>query len=372
MNDTVTAARPRLPLGASLILSLSLAFFLCFFAFAEVPFYRYMVVLVFVLLLFVAVRSRLVIVLAALPCLLALANAESSPLFPLLLCVIAIAGLGGFALNAVHPLLLVASPILSYLLAFLVTRDPMGALWVLWPIPVALAAGLALRQRLSRTATVAAIATVLLLLLGVTAAISLYTNGITLSSTLLSEIIAEIKSTATALLLEQGAALELTLNESEIALLVSSSLRLIPAVILVIAEILSYLTGLIMVSCYAAHFPMHPLPEKCKTFRMSETSAILFLLTFLLSLFPVGRSDVMGILLISALNLFVILQPGLAVCGILRLLSSFRQRRSLPIIFLFIIVIWFSSVLPTALAFIGAVSILRTARIERREQKNQR
>ena len=101
MNDTQKSATPRLPLAPSLFLTLSLAFFLAYPAFTEVTLYRYAVVLAFVLLLFIAVRSRLVYALMALPCLLAFFSAELSPALTLLLCIIAVIGFGGFTFASV-------------------------------------------------------------------------------------------------------------------------------------------------------------------------------------------------------------------------------------------------------------------------------
>ncbi|MBO5305984.1 MAG: hypothetical protein J6B12_04400, partial [Clostridia bacterium] len=60
MKDIRTGAKAHLPAGLSLLLAISLAFFMCFTVCTEVVLYRYMVVLAFVILLFVAVRSRLV------------------------------------------------------------------------------------------------------------------------------------------------------------------------------------------------------------------------------------------------------------------------------------------------------------------------
>ena len=131
MNEKNTPARLRLPMGASLLLALSLVFFLSFFAFTEVVLCRYMVVVVFVLLLFVAVRSRLVTVLSILPCLLAFAGAESSALMPILLCTVAVIGFGGFAVHTVRLPIVIAIPVLSYLLVWVVTDNPMQALWTI-------------------------------------------------------------------------------------------------------------------------------------------------------------------------------------------------------------------------------------------------
>jgi hypothetical protein len=113
MNEKNTSARLRLPMGESLLLALSLIFLLSFFAFTEVVLCRYMVVTVFVLLLFIAVRSRLVTVLSILPCLLAFAGAESSPLMPILLCTVAVIGFGGFAVHTVRLPIVISIPVLS-------------------------------------------------------------------------------------------------------------------------------------------------------------------------------------------------------------------------------------------------------------------
>ncbi len=375
MQNIRTDARPRLPLGASLLLTLSLMFFMSFSVCTEVKLCRYMVVLVFALLLFIAVRSRLVIALAALPCLLAFLGAETSASMPLLLCIVAIVGFGGFALHAVHPLVLSAAPICAYLLAFALTGNFMESLSVLSFVPLAVIAALTLHFKLSRTASVAVVSASLLVYAALALLVAL-PEGISLSAEAFSEFIVSFRELLTDEIMNMAEAEELsavfgTVTKDAVSTLINAFLRLLPAILIVTAEIIAYLSCLIAVSLRVSQFPEHPLPIKCAAFRMSAVSAALFLISFVLSLFPEGRSDAIGILLVTAMNLFVILLPGLAVCGALHLLASFRQKRFLSPILLIVLLLWFSSFVLIILAFIGAFTVLRTEKTAKHNQKGQ-
>jgi hypothetical protein len=365
MNEKNTSARLRLPMGESLLLALSLIFFLSFFAFTEVVLCRYMVVAVFVLLLFIAVRSRLVTVLSILPCLLAFAGAESSPLMSILLCTVAVIGFGGFAVHTVRLPIVISIPVLSFLLVWAVTNDPMQALWILILVPVAVTSALAMRYKLTRTGAVAAVAVVLCVITVIFLYAALIPSGTVLTKELIGQTIAEFRDAVAEQFSKVPESMALAesmggISEEDIRNVLNSALRLLPAVFIIMLELVAYLGCLIAVTLRSKQFPEHPLPEKCLSFRMSAVSAVLFLICFVLSLLPMGSSDATGIALITALNLFVILQPGLAVCGILSLLASFKRNRGCFPIFILVLSVWFISVIPTILALIGAVAVLRT------------
>ncbi len=363
----------RIPLAPSLLLTLALVFFMAFCAFPEVIFCRYMVVLVFALLLFLAVRSRLVTALSIIPCVMAFLTAESSPSFALLLCAVAVIGYGGFAITAVHPVLVAAAPLTACLLGFAITGEPTRALFALTLAPFAVVAALSLRLRLSRTASVAVVSAALLAALLLAMAFAVLALGGSLSADAIRDFVTSVKE----MLIQEVAALAEAaefsavlsgVTDETVSTTVNSVLRLLPAMLIVPIEILSYLACLITITLRNTQFPKEKLPARCRVFRMSPVSAVLFLVSFILSLLPAGKSDAFGIALISALNLAVILMPGLALCGAIRIFVSFRQKRAFSPILLIILCLWFSSLLPTILACVGAFGILRT---EKARQNNQ-
>jgi len=373
MENIRTQGRTRLPIGTSLLLTLALAFFMLFSVCTEVVLYRYMTVLVFVLLLLIAVRSRLVLLLAALPCLLALMGAGTSAALPLLLCLIAVVGFGGFAIGAVNPLILSAAPVLSYLLALLLTKNAVESLSVLMFVPLAAVAALALRLKLSRTASIVAVATSLFVYIVIALVLSL-PEGLSLSREAFSEFIVSFRELLTDEIMSMAEMEELaatvgTIDRGAVSSLINASLRLLPAAAIVTLEIIAYLACLICISLRSEQLPDKPLPEKCLVFRMSSVSAVLFIISFLVALLPESRSDTIGVLLLSATNLFVVLQPGLAVCGVLRTVAQLRQRRFLSPIFLIVLLIWFSSFIPVVLAFVGAFAVIRAERAARPDKK---
>ncbi|MBO4979282.1 MAG: hypothetical protein J6D16_02620 [Clostridia bacterium] len=372
MNGIPSGDARRLPLAPSLILSAALAFFMVFCAIPEVIFCRYMVVLVFVLLLFVAVRSRLVTALSILPCMMAFLAAESSPSFALLLCAVAVIGYGGFAITAVHPILVIATPVAAYLLGFAITANPMRALFSLTLVPFAVVAAVSLRLRLSRTASVAAVSTALVIGFLALVVLSVIVGGGSLSADTLRAFVLYAKELLTQSLTPLTEVTELSaifgVTAETVSATVNSILRLSPTMLIVPIEILSYLACLIAITLRGSQFPDEELPARCRLFRMSAPSAVLFLVSFALSLLPAGRSDAFGIFLVSALNLALILMPGLALCGAIQIFVSFRKKRSLPPLLLIILCLWFSSLLPMILACVGAFGILRT---EKAWQKNQ-
>ena len=373
MSDLRENTRPRLPLGASLLLTFCLMFFMSFSVCAEVVLCRYMVVLVFVILLLVAVRSKLATWLLALPCLLAFLSAGTSPALPLLLCAIAVISFGGFAITAMHPLLTVAAPTLAYLLAFVLTGNPLQALSVLAFVPLAIAVAIALRLRLSRTASIVLLSVSTVVYAAVALVLAL-PEGVAISAEGIANFISQfremfVQEYMTLAETPEYASTLQKLTEEQVVALVNSAFRLLPAFVIVALEIFAYLAGLLAVSLHSAQLPEHPLPKSCLGFRMSATSAVLFLICFIASCIPLGKSDTVGILLITALNLFVILIPGFAVCGLIRIFLSFRQKRLLSPIFLIVLAIWFAYALPTLLAFIGAFATLRAERLAKRTRK---
>ncbi len=377
MNEMPKSGKLRLPFAPSLFLTVALAFFMAFCAFPEVTLYRYTVVLVFVLLLFIAVRSRPVTVLTAIPCLLAFFSAELSPDLTFLLCAIAVIGYGGFAIVSMHPMLVIAAPVASFLLALGITGDLMRAFSTLILVPFALVVALALRLKLSRTASIAALSATLLVGFGVALLFVLLPRGGSLSVEAIRDLVLSLRDTLCAELAavaDYAAAsglLAKTLTEQDLLPLVNSALRLLPATLIVAVEILSYLGCLIAITLRASQFPNAELPAECRIFRMSAPSAVLFLVSFALSLLPLGKNDTVGVLLISALNLFVILLPGLALCGAIRILIAFRERRAFPPLLLILLCLWFASAIPTILAFLGAFTILRTEKTLRKNRENK-
>ncbi len=373
MNDIRENARPRLPLGASLLLTFCLIFFMSFSVSTEVVLCRYMVVLAFALLLLIAVRSKLVTWLLALPCLLAFLGAGVSADMPLILCAIAVMSFGGFAIRAMHPMLVVAAPTLAYLLAFVLTGDAIRSLSVLVFVPLALVVAIALRLKLSRTASIVLLSVAILVYVAVSLMLVL-PEGVAFSAEELANFITQfremfVKEFMTLAAAEEYSAVVGTVTEEDVIAIVNTLFRLLPALVIVVLNTFSYFVGLIAVSLHASQLPDHPLPKSCLGFRMSGVSAVLFLVSFLATCFPAGKSDTVGILLLTALNLFVILTPGLAVCGALRVFMLIRQKRFLSPIFLIVLLIWFAPSLPTVLAFIGTFAILRAERLAKRTKK---
>lgn len=366
MNGETNRQNHRLPLAPSLLLASALTFFMAFCAFPEVVLCRYTVVLVFVLLLFIAVRSKLVTALSVIPCALAFLTAESAPGLTLLLCLIALIGYGGFAIVSMHPALVLSVPVVACLLGYAITGDLMRALSTLIFVPLALAAALALRLKLSRTAAIATISAVLVIGTLISVGLWLFPHGDAFSLAAVKEFVTALRDTLCTEFAEVSSAavasglMKEAYTANDLLPMINSALRLLPATLIVAVEILAYLGCLIAITLRTSQFPEEKLPPACRMFRMSAPSAVIFLVCFVLSLFPLGNNDAIGILLISALNLFVILSPGLALCGAIHLLVSFRQRRVFPPLLLILLCFWFFSAIPAILAFFGAFTILRT------------
>ncbi|MBO5306139.1 MAG: DUF2232 domain-containing protein, partial [Clostridia bacterium] len=322
------------------------------------------------------VRSRLVIALAAIPCLLAFFSADISPILPLLISAVAIIGLGGFAIAEAHPLILSAAPICAYVLALVLTGDAVSSLSVLIFLPIAVVVALTLSFELSRTSSIIA-TSVSVLVYATVALLLVLPEGVSFSYEAFSDYIVTLRTALTEGFMTLFETEELSfmagqINEETISSMIYLTLRLFPAAVIVGIEILAYFSCLIAVSARSSQFPEQPLPQTAVAFRMSSASATLFLICFVLSLFPTGRSDTVGILLLTALNLFVILLPGLALCGALRILEFFRQRSSFSLIVIIILLLWFSTSIPMILAFVGAFSTIRKERLAKRSSEDQK
>ncbi len=378
INDIDTNKRKRreLPLLSSLLSVLVLLFFMTYIVCTDVSFYRYAVVPVYVLTVLLLIRSRTVAFVTAIPCFVALITASSSPFFSLLLAITAAVGCGAFAIRYANRFLLLLAPIGAYAIAFALTENVVLSLLVFAPVPGAIVLFLAVRKGLSRTATVASVATVLVAIAAFVLFLTVHLKYGNVTVKFFTDFLTSFRDKMIEKYIDAvktaGLSHVMTVDKDVLNAAINLLIRLIPAGVVLIAEIMAYFSGLIAVSMHSVYFPEQPLSHEVLTFRMSSVSAVMFLLSFLAFLLFPTDSNTFGIVSVSAMNLNLILIPGLALCGILNFLANLRQRKQIsliPTLLFLAVLIFYTAVIPYILAFSGAFAILRTGR-KRRDDEN--
>lgn len=373
--DTDKKRRQRLSLLHSLLSALILLFFMTYIVCIDVPFYCYAVVPVYVLTALLLIRSRTVAFVTAIPCFIALITASSSPFFPLLLAITAAVGCGAFAIRYANRFFLLLVPIGAYAVAFALTENAVASLLVFAPVPGAIILFLAVRKGLSRTAAVASVAAVLVAIAALVLFLTIRLKYGNVTAKFFTDFLTSFRDKMIEKYIDAvktaGLSHVMTTDKDVLRATVNLLIRLIPAGVVLVAEMVAYFSGLIAVSMHSVYFPEQPLSHEVLTFRMSGVSAVMFLLSFLASLLFSADSDTFGIVSVSAMNLNLILVPGLALCGILNFLANLRQRKQLsliPMLLFLAVLIFYTAVIPYILAFSGAFAILRTGRNRRNDE----
>lgn len=259
--------------------------------------------------------------------------------------------------------LLLALPV-AYGVCIAVSGDPLPSLGAFFFLPPALVMGILLQKKAKRGTLVAATAGSLLLIPAVTLIAFAYNETGTVSLSFFTDYIGAFRD---ALIPEMVALFEeVGLANTEEALLAgfNAVVRLLPALCIILCEILAYLASMLAIQL-ADTDKEHPLPLHTRFLRMETTSAVVFLAALLFYFLLQGMDGNAGVLWISALNLVLILAPGLALQELMLFVERFRARRAgilLPLLLFFFTGMLF----PLLLALLGAFHLIRESRIRRK------
>ena len=250
-----------------------------------------------------------------------------------------------------------------------VTRDPLIALACLIPFPAALALAQGTRTAAAREDGPNRVGVICLTSLALGASIAAVAAALiyrALGTLDVTAILAKLDE-GRAMLTEAMASLELSIpapNGEEIPLdaeyaenLVNQAFNLLPALAVVTVNILAALAQMIQHASLAAFGFGDSVSDRVRLLAMSAVSGAVFILGYVTVW--VSGTDASTLVGTVAENVVLILQPGLALCGMLRLIRSFMGRRNRGgcgcLVFFIVPVILFSA--PVVLAFYEAISL---------------
>ena len=272
---------------------------------------------------------------------------------------------------------LAAVPLLAYLLAFLLSRDPLAALLMLLPVAIAAVGGIAVRRLFTYKSAVLLIAISLgavLVAAGLLTFFSLGLGGVNPLVTLADALRGAIVEAA-----EQArvmyAEMEMTFpfSTEEVVLLASGVVNMLPAIFVILLLVTAYFTWRVLLQMLLSFGVLPRLPLRLALLDVSPYAAVLFVLAYLTSLFAGGSSDVaVGAV---ASNLALILEPALALIGGKLLLRPGEQRScsSLVLLIFAAYLLWTNpGVALVLLSFVGAIHILTVRISAARKNKGER
>lgn len=299
---------------------------------------------------------------------------SGSLLLPAAFCAVVFGGVAGGLLIATAkekahlPLLLVLPPA-AFLIAWALGATPALAALTLLPLPVALAAGFAVRLCKPFTPSVAAIAIALGAALLLAGTVALKALGL-LDPALLPDLIGTCADTMLELLAEQNklyaeaglsAALPLP-DRREIVNMFTDLAYMAPAIFGIACLVVAYFVWRTLCIMLTAFGALPRVPRVFSTPTMSVGAALLFLLSYLVTL--IANASEITLTGIAAQNVGMLLEPGLALIGVGVLLHHEGGRSCLSTLLTISIVYLFFTAPSTALsltALVGAAVVLIAA-----------
>lgn len=254
--------------------------------------------------------------------------------------------------------------------AFLFSRIDIALLSLL-PFPAALALAAGTRSSAGRETGLTRVGALCFtsVVLGVTllgfAAWFLYQAIGTLELSALTELLEQLRSTLTQALLNYQVTygdtviLSFTDQEEVIVNAVNSTINILPAVLVVLLNMISAVAQMLALSGLQAYGFGASATPRTREFRISAVSAAVFLLSWIVALVAVGENSSSTVASTVGENLFIILIPGLALAGVFRLMRFMARRGSrlgCGFILLLMVVPCLLAYAPPLLAFYEAVS----------------
>ncbi|MBQ9801457.1 MAG: hypothetical protein IJW51_00070 [Clostridia bacterium] len=266
----------------------------------------------------------------------------------------------------------------AYAAALLLGADVRVALLTLLPLPAALVAGLATRRCLPFTTAIAAIAAAIGAALLLSGGIALSSAGLLNAShipaflDLLTEGILTMFEKSRAIYAEAGLTVEIALSAGDVRNLLAELVNVSPAILAILSMVTAYFVWRVLTVLLVTFGALPRMPRLLVTPTMSVTAAILFSLACVV--FMIADRETATLTGAVAQNIFLILEPGLALVGAGRLLRRDEARSCLSLLLLIGIVylIWVDpAVAVTAAAFVGVAHVLITAFLAQKNRKGE-
>lgn len=305
-----------------------------------------------------------------------------------LICLVFAVGAGGFLVSVLPKKALLLSlliPVAVYSITAAATLDPLAGCLGLIPFPAMAVMGLGTRNSasredgLTRVGVICLTSATLLLTLGGAVLLSLLLTVENFSfnripeileafrAAYIEEIITEYNEELATLEIPEGTSPQVVelltrkMTHKEAANMVNTTFNLLPCIIVTIINVAVALSQMITHAALCAFGHGNSVTDRVKAFRMSLISCIVFTaayfttLGFALDLAAGSESTLGGVI---ALNIFVILTPGLAFSGLLRIVEWLRKKNARNVgclisAFLFIPCLWL--VAPLALPIVEVI-----------------
>ncbi len=226
--------------------------------------------------------------------------------------------------------------LLAYGATLLCSRDPIGSIACLLPLPAAWALSFGTVRSASRedgptrVGVICLTSLVLLLSLGGMLALSLYRQLGSLSIETLSTALDAARES----IIGQFMAIELPentpdemrdlLSRENVTEMVNATINLLPGYILAVVNVLAFTAQMLLQVSLTTFGLGASITDRVRLFRMSAVSCAVFFVAYLVALF--GNTEVSSLPGTVAQNIYLVLMPGLAFSGILRLLGKPGRR----------------------------------------------
>ncbi len=273
-------------------------------------------------------------------------------------------------------------PLIAYGATLLISRDPLGSVAALVPFPAIPVLAFGTRQSaakedgLTRVGVICATSLALGLSLGGMIVLSLYRQLGSLETTVLTEALDAFReSTVDAILaVDMPDELREILTREYAENVVNSFINMFPGFAVVAINLISVTAQLILHAGLVSFGCGSSLSDRVRVFRMSLISCIVFVVAYIVALSSGTESSTLAGTI--ATNIYLILLPGLAFAGLLRIMASVTRRgvQGMGCMFyliIFIPILFF--IAPFALAVvevIGHIASLITSRLKPPEDDN--
>ena len=282
----------------------------------------------------------------------------------------------GSLLIAVQPkgqlAIIPAIPLLAYGITALLSMDPVTSLAVLLPWPAAWALAVGTRRCAesedgpNRVGVICSAALALGLTAAVLLAISVYRDLGTLEPAVLAEALEALREEMILKIhtqpLPEGLAPDAAekwtemLKYERVEATVNSAFNLLPAAFTVVILIFIALCQTVQHGALRAFGLGECVTDRVKAFEMSLVSCVVFFVAYLISVLDRGAATTLGGTV--ALNIAIILMPGLALAGLLRMTRSLTKKGPRAMGCLFYLVISSFCLLFVAPYLLAAVEVI--------------
>ncbi len=227
-------------------------------------------------------------------------------------------------------------PIAAYVATLLYSRDLVASAACLLPLPAAWALALGTRRAAARENGPGRVGVICLTSLALTVsfvgmgAVILYRLLGTLDLSALKNALEAAREnvivwvTSAELPAETPDELRALLTRENVELMVNGTVNLLPGYIIALINVLAAVSQLLFQATLVSFGCGASLSDRVRVFRMSAVSCVVFLAAYLLTV--IGNGDASTLWGTVAQNIYVILLPGLAFAGLLRLTAGIVRR----------------------------------------------